>query len=85
MTDVMSRVHDHLDESLTNQESSVSSCKALRTMVLKLLRAMLIVTPTFDEVVLNKKPISTTHVRAYRSEGYSIDARHLPQTEFQLH
>ena len=24
----------------------------------------LIVTPTFDEVVLNKKPISTTHVRA---------------------
>lgn len=71
MTDVMSRVHDHLDESLQRfDESRIigiflqgSQNYGLETPKSDV-DTKLIVTPTFDEVVLNKKPISTTHVRA---------------------
>ena len=71
MTDVMSRVYDHLDESLQRfDESRIvgiflqgSQNYGLETPKSDV-DTKLIVTPTFDEVVLNKKPISTTHVRA---------------------
>lgn len=71
MTDVMSRVHDHLDESLQRfDESRIvgiflqgSQNYGLETPKSDV-DTKLIVTPTFDEVVLNKRPISTTHVRA---------------------
>lgn len=71
MTDVMSRVYDHLDESLQRfDESRIvgiflqgSQNYGLETPKSDV-DTRLIVTPTFDEVVLNKKPISTTHVRA---------------------
>lgn len=71
MTDVMSRIYDHLDESLQRfGESRIvgiflqgSQNYGLETPKSDV-DTKLIVTPTFDEVVLNKKPISTTHVRA---------------------
>lgn len=71
MTDVMSRVYDHLDESFQRfDESRIvgiflqgSQNYGLETPKSDV-DTKLIVTPTFDEVVLNKKPISTTHVRA---------------------
>lgn len=71
MTDIMSRVYDHLDESLQRfDESRIvgiflqgSQNYGLETPKSDV-DTKLIVTPTFDEVVLNKKPISTTHVRA---------------------
>lgn len=71
MTDVMSRVYGHLDENLQRfDESRIvgiflqgSQNYGLETPKSDV-DTKLIVTPTFDEVVLNKKPISTTHVRA---------------------
>ena len=67
MDDIMSRIQDHFEESLTMFDKSrivgifLQGCLQISTSDVD---TKLIVTPTFDEVVLNKKPISTTHVRA---------------------
>lgn len=71
MDDIMNRVQDHFEESLTmfNKSRIVgiflqgSQNYGLQTSTSDV-DTKLIVTPTFDEVVFNKKPISTTHVRA---------------------
>ena len=71
MDNVMSRVQDHFEESLTMfDESRIVGIflQGSQNYGLQIptsdVDTKLIVTPTFDEVVLNKKPISTTHVRA---------------------
>ena len=71
MDDVMSRVQDHFEESLTMFDKSRIVgifLQGSQNYGLQIptsdVDTKLIVTPTFDEVVLNKKPISTTHVRA---------------------
>lgn len=67
----MNRVQDHFEESLTMfDESRIVGIflQGSQNYGLQIptsdVDTKLIVTPTFDEVVLNKKPISTTHVRA---------------------
>ena len=71
MDDIMNRVQDHFEESLTMfDESRIVGIflQGSQNYGLQIptsdVDTKLIVTPTFDEVVLNKKPISTTHVRA---------------------
>lgn len=71
MDDIMSRVQDHFEESLTMFDKSRIVgifLQGSQNYGLQIptsdVDTKLIVTPTFDEVVLNKKPISTTHVRA---------------------
>lgn len=71
MDNVMSRVQDHFEESLTMFDKSRIVgifLQGSQNYGLQIptsdVDTKLIVTPTFDEVVLNKKPISTTHVRA---------------------
>lgn len=71
MDDIMNRVQDHFEESLTIfDESRIVGIflQGSQNYGLQIstsdVDTKLIVTPTFDEVVLNKKPISTTHVRA---------------------
>ncbi len=68
--DVMNRVQDHFKESLTMFDESriVALClQGSQNYGLQVpgsdVDTKLVITPTFDEVVLNKKPISTTHVR----------------------
>lgn len=70
MDDIMNRVQDHFEESLTMfNESRIVGIflQGSQNYGLQIptsdVDTKLIVTPTFDEVVLNKKPISTTHVR----------------------
>lgn len=71
MDDIMNRVQDHFEESLTMFDKSrivgiflQGSQNYGLQIPMSDVDTKLIVTPTFDEVVLNKKPISTTHVRA---------------------
>lgn len=71
MDDIMNRVQDHFEESLTMfDESRIVGIflQGSQNYGLQIptsdVDTKLIVTPTFDEVVLNKRPISTTHVRA---------------------
>lgn len=71
MDDIMNRVQDHFEESLTMFDKSRIVgifLQGSQNYGLQIptsdVDTKLIVTPTFDEVVLNKKPISTTHVRA---------------------
>lgn len=71
MNDIMDRVQDHFEESLTMFDKSRIVgifLQGSQNYGLQIptsdVDTKLIVTPTFDEVVLNKKPISTTHVRA---------------------
>ncbi len=71
MDNVMSRVQDHFEESLTMFDKSRIVgifLQGSQNYGLQIptsdVDTKLIVTPTFDEVVLNKKPVSTTHVRA---------------------
>ncbi len=71
MDDIMSRIQDHFEESLTMFDKSRIVgifLQGSQNYGLQIptsdVDTKLIVTPTFDEVVLNKKPISTTHVRA---------------------
>lgn len=71
MDDIMNRVQDHFEESLTMFDKSRIVgifLQGSQNYGLQIptsdVDTKLVVTPTFDEVVLNKKPISTTHVRA---------------------
>lgn len=69
--DIINRVQDHFEESLTmfNKSRIVgvflqgSQNYGLQTSTSDV-DTKLILTPTFKEIVFNKKPISTTHVRA---------------------
>ena len=68
---IMQRVHDHLEETRERFDNSRIVgifLQGSQNYGLQIptsdVDTKLILTPTFKEIVFNKKPISTTHVRA---------------------
>lgn len=89
MDDIMNRVQDHFEESLTMFDKSRIVgifLQGSQNYGLQIptsdVDTKLIVTPTFDEVVLNKKP---THVRANNEHIDLKDIRLMLEAESQLY
>ena len=71
MSNVISRVQEHYDESLnyfTSNEIVLCALQGSQNYGLAYegsdVDTKLIVVPTFKDIALNRKPVSTTHVRA---------------------